>query len=243
MQSNKDSMIDQSIKMVCDTHKAPAVFFSEKEDRYVCFKCLVASEKLLYIDKSYKKDMDDFERIKSTTEEAIKSNGVNTTIIREWKRSIRSCLMRIKEGFNDSIDLFIRQFSDVFKNVEMSTDLLEFRGEDKRMLKQVEDLQKKYLEIQKIFSNITSSPAQKRIEYIDSIKPVMKGIERKVIDQDKYIKNQGKKLREAIDKTVSLENIDSKMELKLIKFLGKEHKKKYSTKADLQALDDTQTIF
>ena len=34
-------------------HKAPAVFFSEKEDRYVCFKCLAASEKLLYIDKNY----------------------------------------------------------------------------------------------------------------------------------------------------------------------------------------------
>ena len=39
--------LDQSIKMLCDTHKAPAVFFSNKEDRYVCFKCLVQSEKLL----------------------------------------------------------------------------------------------------------------------------------------------------------------------------------------------------
>jgi len=44
------NLLDQSIKMLCDTHKAPAVFFSNKEERYVCFKCLVASEKLLYID-------------------------------------------------------------------------------------------------------------------------------------------------------------------------------------------------
>jgi hypothetical protein len=36
--------LDQSIKMVCDKHKAPAAFFSQKEDRYVCFKCLVAKE-------------------------------------------------------------------------------------------------------------------------------------------------------------------------------------------------------
>ena len=69
-----ENMMDQSIKMICDTHKAPAVFFSQKEERYVCFKCLVTSEKLLYIDKSYKQDMDDFEKIKKMTEEAIRSN-------------------------------------------------------------------------------------------------------------------------------------------------------------------------
>ena len=66
--------LDQSIKMLCDTHKAPAVFFSNKEDRYVCFKCLVSSEKLLYIDKSYKMEMEYFEKIKEMTILAIKSN-------------------------------------------------------------------------------------------------------------------------------------------------------------------------
>lgn len=69
-----DQMLDQSIKMLCETHKAPAVFFSEKEDRYVCFKCLVASEKLLYIDKNYSEEMEDFERIKKMTSEAITNN-------------------------------------------------------------------------------------------------------------------------------------------------------------------------
>lgn len=53
--------MNESIKMICDTHKAPAVFFSNKEERYVCFKCLVSSEKLLYIDKSYKAEMEYFE--------------------------------------------------------------------------------------------------------------------------------------------------------------------------------------
>jgi len=71
--------------MLCDTHKAPAVFFSNKEERYVCFKCLVASEKLLYIDKSYKKEMEDFERIKEITAEAVKSNIKNTSITKKWK--------------------------------------------------------------------------------------------------------------------------------------------------------------
>lgn len=36
----------------------------------------------------------------------------------------------------------------------------------------------------------------------------MKGIEKNIKDQDSYIKQQSKKLREAIDKTVSLDNIN-----------------------------------
>ena len=50
--------------MMCEKHNTPAVFFSEKEERYVCFKCLAAAEKLLYIDQSYLDQMEDFERIK-----------------------------------------------------------------------------------------------------------------------------------------------------------------------------------
>ena len=38
----KQSDEDASIKMLCERHKAPAAFFSQKENRYVCFKCLVS---------------------------------------------------------------------------------------------------------------------------------------------------------------------------------------------------------
>jgi hypothetical protein len=85
--------------MLCDTHKAPAVFYSNKEERYVCFKCIVSSEKLLYIDKSYKKEMEDFERIKDLTAEAVRSNHKNLDIIKMWKQEIRACLMRVRERF------------------------------------------------------------------------------------------------------------------------------------------------
>ena len=33
---------DISQSMVCEKHKIPASFFSHKEARYVCFKCLVS---------------------------------------------------------------------------------------------------------------------------------------------------------------------------------------------------------
>jgi hypothetical protein len=58
----------------------------------------------------------------------------------------------------------------------------------------------------------------------------MQNIEKKVKEQDHFIKNQTKKLREALEKTVSLELIDEKMEYKLIRYFNKEHRKSYSPK-------------
>jgi hypothetical protein len=115
--------------------------------------------------------------------------------------------MNIKTEFNKNIDNFIHLFGEKFKDVEMSPDLLEFRGEDKKLQNVVEDIQKKYVEILGIFNNIANANAQNRIKYIDNIKSYMKGIERKVKDQDFFIKTQSKKLREALDKTVSLDGI------------------------------------
>jgi hypothetical protein len=70
-------------------------------------------------------------------------------------------------------------------------------------------------------------------------------MEKKVKEQDSYIKNQTKKLTEALEKTVSLEQIDEKMEYKLIRFFNKEHRKSYSPKnrKPTTNLDDTQAIF
>lgn len=42
------------------------------------------------------------------------------------------------------------------------------------------------------------------------------------------MKTQAKKLRDATDKTVSLDGIEQKMEVKLIKYMNKEHRKKYT---------------
>ena len=64
--------------MLCESHQAAAVFYSEKEGKYVCFKCLVDSEKLLYIGQSYKQDLEEFELIKKKTEEAI-TNALGCT--------------------------------------------------------------------------------------------------------------------------------------------------------------------
>lgn len=111
-------LLDENIKMLCETHKAPAVFFSNKEKRYVCFKCLVSMEKLQYIDKSYNAEMEEFERIKELTNDACRSNLKNLDIIKKWKYEVRNSLMKVKERFIKNMDTFIYDFCNLFLDVD-----------------------------------------------------------------------------------------------------------------------------
>lgn len=77
--------------------------------------------------------MEDFERIKSLTEEAIKTNIKNTTIISTWKNELRKSLMQVRNRYIKHIDNFIYQFSAVFKNVDKTSELAKFEGEDKKL--------------------------------------------------------------------------------------------------------------
>ena len=79
----------------------------------------------------------------------------------------------------------------------------------------------------------------------------MQNSEKEVKEQDFFIKNQTKKLREALDKTVSLDSIDEKMEIKLIRYFNKEHKKSFGidkqrnpqSQINSEDLNDTAAIF
>ena len=51
--------------------------------------------------------MEDFERIRDLTAEAVNSNIENTTIMKMWKYKIRESLMDIRTEFNQNIDKFI----------------------------------------------------------------------------------------------------------------------------------------
>lgn len=66
----------------------------------------------------------------------------------------------------------------------------------------------------------------------------MKNIEKKVIENDQIIKKRSSKLREVLDKTVALESFESKLEVKLCKYLNKECKKKWNV-TSMSKLDDT----
>ena len=95
---------DSSIKIECEKHHIVAQFFSAKANKYKCFKCLIEEQELVYIDKRFKKEMEEFERIKQRTTEAI-SNSYSKLGQRElWREQIRRGLMDARQFFLDQID-------------------------------------------------------------------------------------------------------------------------------------------
>lgn len=124
---------DSSIRINCIPHNAPAVFFSKQQNAYKCFKCLVGEQDLIYIDKRFKKEMEDFEGIKQFTQKAVTENQQNTKLIKEWKQSIRQTLIEVKKNFNEWIDNFTNKFVKSLNKIEQSRELIEFAGEDKRL--------------------------------------------------------------------------------------------------------------
>ena len=59
-------------------------------------KCLIAKEDLQYIDKTYKGNLEDFERIKKDVSRMIQENAPNIHLIQEWKANIRETLVKVK---------------------------------------------------------------------------------------------------------------------------------------------------
>lgn len=117
---------DSSIKINCVPHNAPAVFFSRQQKTYKCFKCLVSEQDLIYIDKRFKQEMEDFESIKENTAKSLRENTPNTTLIRDWKRAMRRTLLEVRQQFVDWIDSFTNKFVKSLSKIEASKELSEF---------------------------------------------------------------------------------------------------------------------
>ena len=123
---------DSTLRINCSEHNAPATFFDRKENRYKCLKCLVAREDLHYIDKTYKKQLEDFEKIKEFVAKSICENAPNIHIIEEWKGQIRETLLKVKQKYIEWIETFTHKFVKSLNKIETTGQLLEFVGEDKR---------------------------------------------------------------------------------------------------------------
>jgi hypothetical protein len=88
--------------------------------------------------------------------------------------------MSIREQFITWIENFTHQFVSSLKDIERSRDLKEFKGEDRRLNQALEDLRDKYMQIMKIFTMISNSSADKKIDIIDRYRSQMNAIEREV---------------------------------------------------------------
>lgn len=58
------SIKESMLSIACEPHKAQAIFYSNQQQRYKCFKCLLEEQDLIYIDKKFKKEMEEYERVK-----------------------------------------------------------------------------------------------------------------------------------------------------------------------------------
>jgi hypothetical protein len=83
-----------------------AVFFSKAQSKYKCFKCLLEEQDLIYIDKKYVKQMEDFEAIKKETAKSIKKSHGKENFVNEWRLEIRNHILKVKAEFTKWIESF-----------------------------------------------------------------------------------------------------------------------------------------
>ena len=80
----------------------------------------MAKEDLQYIDKSYKKQLEEFENIKAYASKAICENAPNIHIIAEWKAQIRDTLIKVKDKYIEWIETFTNKFVKSLNKIEHS---------------------------------------------------------------------------------------------------------------------------
>ena len=109
---------DSSLAINCEEHKRPAVFFSQKLNKWRCFLCMMNQEGLVYVDKQYKHDMEDYEQIKANCFRTVCENTPYMTLIQEWKQNIRTILVNVRREFNEWIDAFTHKFVRSLNKIE-----------------------------------------------------------------------------------------------------------------------------
>ena len=133
----------------------------------------MAKENLHYIDKKYKKQMEEYESIKEYAAKAIKENAPNIHIIAQWKAQIRDTLLKVKEKYIEWIETFTNKFVKSLNKIEHSKQLNEFISEDKRQELRLLDMQDKYNEILSIFFKIQRTSPDDKLKAIEDSRSKM----------------------------------------------------------------------
>lgn len=146
METNKYP--ESLIGINCYLHAKPAAFYDRREQNYKCLECLIGQD-LLYIEKKYKQEMEDFEAIREFTVRAIAENTPHTHLIKDWKNQVRSTLMEVRKDFLDWIDTFTHKFMRSLNGIVHTKDLQE--NHDHLMRVQCRELKSKHDKIIAIF--------------------------------------------------------------------------------------------
>eukprot|EP00347_Sterkiella_histriomuscorum_P001097 403373339 len=236
--------LDSQLIIQCETHKSQAVFYSNQQQKYKCFKCLLQEQDLIYIDKKFKKEMEEYERIKRLAAEAIQSNIPKMSGMKIWKNSIRQIIMDVRSMFQRWVDTFTNQLINSLKDIEASKDLKDFTGEDRRLNQQLEGLRDKYVSIMKIFTLISNTSAEQKPHIIEQHRNQTKSLEAEIKKQDAFIVKQAARMKEAQIKTVAIDGLQLKLGQKYIAHFEKKlnHREKNGIKAGNQSIVSTNPI-
>ena len=133
---------------------------------------------MIYIDKKFKIEMEEFERIKELTADLIKSQSGKVDMMRHWRGEIRKILINVREQFIKWVDNFTQQFIKSLKDIDKGKELTSFQHIDSRLNKQLNDLRESYLDIIKVFTTISNSPVDQKVQTIDSHRKTMTELEK-----------------------------------------------------------------
>ena len=214
LMESDNKLIDSSLAINCKEHNRPAVFFCAKIDSWRCFQCMINQEGLVYVDRQYKQDMQEFETIKSKAYAALNEAYPHCSLVADWKCKIRHTILKVQKLFERWVQQFTDQFMRRLATVEDQQEMNEFKDSDKWITYQIKDMQEKYTRILRIFENIQASPPEMKLDTIVSFREEMKGIEAHVTAKDKQIKSTVERLNRALKHTVDLQDLDSKCILK-----------------------------
>ena len=146
---------------------------------------MLSQEDLVYVDKQYKNDMEEYESIKKMTHRVVVENGPSGQLIGNWKKGIRETLIDVRTQFNEWINAFTIRFVDKLNKIEQSREMLQYADQDRFITSQVRELENKYTRILNIFTDIQHSQPDKKLEMIQGYKKEMKSIEQQVSVLDK----------------------------------------------------------
>lgn len=135
---------------------------------------------MIYIDKKFKKEMEEFERIKELTADLIKSQSGKVDMMKHWRGEIRKILINVREQFIKWVDNFTHQFIKSLKDIDKGKELSDFQNIDSKLNRQLNDLRESYLAIIKVFTTISNSPVDQKVQTIDSHRKTMTELEQMI---------------------------------------------------------------
>ena len=97
---------------------------------------------------------------------------------------MRRTLIKVREDYIKWVDSFTQQFINSLKDIETSRDMQEFKGIDCRMHRGVEELRAQYVEIIRIFTDISKAPIEKKLHTIEANRDRVREIEQLVKQRD-----------------------------------------------------------